>query len=109
MAADKVVDKVADKVGDTAGGKAACILAGMVVDKVDGSIQVDCNHREPLVVCMPGWAVVLRTPGERVDMVEVVLEVVAWVARPRAAVVAGAFVQEHCRHQQGRNKPGVDP
>ena len=105
MAADKVVGKVADKAGD----KAACILAGMVVDKVDGSIQVDCNHRELLVVYMVGRAVVLCTPGEQVDMVGVVSEVVAWVDRPRVAAAAVAFVQQYCRHQQGRGKLGVDP
>ena len=90
MAVGKVVDNAANKAGD----KAACILAGMVVDKVDGSIQVDCNHRELLVVCMPGWVVVLCTPGEpaTVDMVGAVSGFAAWAARPQVAAVAESFV-----------------
>ena len=98
------------RVVDKAGGRAACILSGMVFYKVDSSIQIDCNHREPQVVRMRGWEVVLRTPGGLIaaSMVEVVSEVVEWVAYPRFAVASVAFVQEHCRLQQGRCKLVVD-
>lgn len=83
-----------DRVVDKAGGRAACILSGMVFYKVDSSTQIDCNHREPQAVHMPGWEVVLCTPGGLVaaSMVGVVSEVVTWVAYLRFAVAAGAFV-----------------